>query len=94
MDKEKILKWQQKAYDYATKSDRYAQMVSKECQKYCDFEIHFVQNDPSDGLVLVYDNESFSDVHCPVDYFLNLYDKLQRTITLDDMYYTGKETEQ
>ena len=94
MDKEKILKWQQKAYDYAIKSDSYAQKVAKECQKYCDFEIQFVQNDPSDGLVLVYDNKRFPDVHCPVDYFLNLYDKLQRTITLDDMYYIGKENEQ
>ena len=93
MDKEKILKWQQKAYDYVTKSDRYAQMVAKECQKCCDFEIQFVQNDPSDGLVLVYDNYDFTDVHCPVDYFLNLYDKLQRTITLDDMYRIGEESD-
>ena len=86
MDKEKILKWQQKAYDYAIKSDRYAQMVGNECQKYCDFEIQFVQNDPSDGLVLGYDDEEYADVHCPVDYILKLYDELKRKITLDDIH--------
>ena len=85
MDKEKILKWQDKVYDYANKSDRYAQMVGNECQKYCDFKIQFVQNDPSDGLVLVYDDEEYTAVHCPVDSILKLYDELKRKITLDDI---------
>lgn len=91
-NKEKILKWQQKAYDYAVKSDNYAQKIARECQKYCDFEIKFVQNNPGDGLVLVYDNEEFSNVHCPVDYFIKLYERTQRKITLDDVAYIGKET--
>lgn len=37
MDKEKILKMQDKAYYYANKSDRYAQIIRNECQKYFEF---------------------------------------------------------
>lgn len=84
MDKEKILKLQQKVYEYALKSDKYAQMVALECQKYCDFKIKFGHNDPSDGLVLCYDSE-YEDVQMPVDDFIKLYEKLKRNITLDDV---------
>ena len=86
MNEKQIKQWQQKAYEYEIKSDTYAQKVGAECQKYCDFEIKFVQNDPSDGLVLVYDTDDYTDCHYPVDDFIKLYDKLKRKITLDDLY--------
>lgn len=61
MKKTQIKQWIEKAYEYDRKSDLYAQKVGAECQKYCDFEIKFVQNDPGDGLVLVYDEEYCTD---------------------------------
>lgn len=86
MNKPMIKQWQQKAYEYEIKSDMYAQKVGAECQKYCDFEIKFVQNDPGDGLVMVYDEEYYTDCHYRVDEFVKLYDKLKRKITLNDLY--------
>ena len=86
MKKTQIKQWMEKAYEYDRKSDLYAQKVGAECQKYCDFEIKFVQNDPGDGLVLVYDTEDYTDCHFPADYFIKMYEKLKRKITLNDLY--------
>ena len=86
MKKAQIKEWIEKAYEYDIKSDLYAQKAGAECQKYCDFEIKFVQNDPADGLVLVYDTKDYNECHYPVNYFIKLYEKLKRKITLDDLY--------
>lgn len=82
-----IKQWQHKVYEYAEKEDNYAQKIAVECQKYCDFEIKFAQNDPSDGLVLCYDNDMFENMHLSVDKFILLYESLKRKLTLEDVKY-------
>ena len=82
-----IKQWQDKVYDYANKSDNYAQKIANEIQNYCDFEIKFAQNEPSDGLVLCYDTEEYEECHISVDNIVELYTKLKRKLTLDDVKY-------
>ena len=80
-----IKQWQDKCYHYSNIVDSYAQRCAEEIQKYCDFEIKFAENDPSDGLVICYDNEDYNDVHTSVDTIIEIYQRNKRKITLNDL---------
>ena len=81
-----IKNWLDKASYYNKLETIYADKITVEIQKYCDFEIKFCHYQPSDGYVLVYDSDEYTNVDLSVDRVIKLYSKLNRKITLADLY--------
>lgn len=85
MKVKQINDWIKKARYYNELETKYEDKIALEIQKYCDFEIKFCHHQPSDGFVLVYDSNEFDDVDLSVDRAIELYTKLNRKITLNDL---------
>lgn len=80
-----ISNWVGKATHYSEIKTKYEDKITLEIQKYCDFKIKFCHYQPSDGYVLVYDSNEFTDIDLSVNRVIELYTKLKRKITLDDL---------
>lgn len=80
-----INNWIEKARYYNELKTKYEDKIALEIQKYCDFEIKFCHYQPSDGFVLIYNSNEFTDIDLSVNRAIELYTKLKRKITLNDL---------
>lgn len=77
--------WRKQAIELLNMSDYYVQKIAREVQKFCDFEIKFAVIDNSDGIVLCYDSEEYTDCHISLDTVIDLYVKKNKKLTLNDL---------
>lgn len=85
MKVKQINNWVERARYHNEIKTKYEDKIVLEMQKYCDFEIKFCHYQPSDGYVLVYDNDEFTNVDLSVGRAIELYTKLKRKIKLSDL---------
>lgn len=85
MKVKQINNWIEKAKNYRELETKYEDKIVLEIQKYCDFEIKFCHYQPSDGYVLVYDSNEFTNIDLSVNRVIELYTKLRRKVKLDDL---------
>lgn len=77
--------WRKQAFKFSDIADNYTQRIAAEIQKFCDFEIKFGEIDPSDGIVLCYDSEDYTDCHISLDRIIELYMKKNKKLALNDL---------